>query len=39
MIENMMTVYQMARNKFDDKDFLDCSNLKYTMADATKEKW
>ena len=39
MIENMMTVYQMARCKFDEKDFFDCSNLKYTMADATKAKW
>ena len=32
MVANMMEVYQKARFKFDKQDFIDCSNLKYTMS-------
>ena len=39
MMENMMEVYLMARCKYDEKDYFNCSDLKYTMSDATKEKW
>ena len=39
MMENMMTVYQLARFKFESRDYFDCSNLKYTMAPATVAKW
>ena len=39
MMENMMSVYQLARFKFESRDYFDCSNLKYTMAPATVAKW
>ena len=39
MMESMMSVYQIARFKFESRDYFDCSNLKYTMAPATAAKW
>ena len=29
----------MAKSKFNDQDFIDCSNLKYTMSKETVAKW